>query len=100
MRSPPARRRHSCIYDLAIGLTGEVDLGDLGDVIAKHLRRIIPASDIVFYVYEVHTDDLVSMHAVGSHASHLVGVRIPRGERLSGWVAANKQTIVNADPVL
>ena len=88
------------LYDLAIGLTGHVDLGDVGDVIAKQLRRIVPASDIVFYVYNVQTDDLVSMHAAGSHASHLVGLRIPRGERLSGWVAANKQTIVNADPVL
>ena len=88
------------LYDLAIGLTGHVDLGDVGDVIAKHLRRIVPASDIVFFVYDVHSDHVVSMHAVGSHASHLVGLRIPRGERLSGWVAANKQTIVNADPVL
>ncbi len=88
------------LYDLAIGLTGHVDLGDVGDVIAKHLRRIIPASDIVFFVYDVHSDDLISMHAVGGHASHLIGLRIPRGERLSGWVAANKQTIVNADPIL
>ena len=88
------------LYDLAIGLTGHVDLGDVGDVIAKHLRRIVPASVIVFYVYESQTDDLVSMHAAGTHAAHLVGLRIPRGERLSGWVAANRQTIVNADPVL
>ena len=88
------------LYDLALGLTGHVDLEDVGDVIAKHLRRIVPASVIVFFVYDAQTDDLVSMHAAGSHASHLVGLRIPRGERLSGWVAANKQTIVNADPVL
>ena len=88
------------LYDLAIGLAGHVDLGDVGDVIAKHLRRIVPASVIVFYVYDAQTDDLVSMHAAGTHSSHLVGLRIPRGERLSGWVAANKQTIVNSDPVL
>jgi diguanylate cyclase (GGDEF)-like protein/putative nucleotidyltransferase with HDIG domain len=88
------------LYDLAIGLTGHLDLGDVGDVIAKHLRRIVPASAIVFYIYDVNTDDLVSAHAVGSHVSNLLGLRIPRGERLSGWVAANKQTIVNADPAL
>lgn len=88
------------LYDLAIGLTGHLDLGDVGDVIAKHLRRIVPASSVVFYIYDVSTDDLVSSHAVGSHVSNLLGLRIPRGERLSGWVAANKQTIVNADPAL
>jgi len=88
------------LYDLAIGLTGHVELGDAGDVISKHLRRIVPASVVVFYIYDAHTDDLVSAHATGTHASHLIGVRIPRGERLSGWVAANKVTILNADPVL
>jgi transcriptional regulator with GAF, ATPase, and Fis domain len=88
------------LYDLASGLAGHVDLGDVGDVIAKHLRRIIPASVIVFYVYESQSDHLVSMHSVGHHSSHLLGLRIPRGERLSGWVAANRQTIVNADPIL
>ena len=88
------------LYDLASGLTGHVELGDVGDVISKHLRRIVPASDVVFYMYDPQTDHLVSEHAAGSHSSHLIGLRIPRGERLSGWVAANKQTIVNADPVL
>jgi diguanylate cyclase (GGDEF)-like protein len=31
---------------------------------------------------------------------NFTGLRISRGQRLSGWVAANKQTIVNSDPVL
>jgi diguanylate cyclase (GGDEF)-like protein len=88
------------LYDLSLGLTGHVELGDVGDVISKHLRRILPASVVVFYVYDQHTDDLVSAHATGTHASHLIGLRIPRGERLSGWVAANKVTILNADPIL
>jgi diguanylate cyclase (GGDEF)-like protein/putative nucleotidyltransferase with HDIG domain len=88
------------LYDLAIGLTGHVELGDAGDVISKHLRRVLPASVVVFFIYDSHTDELVSAHATGTHASNLIGLRIPRGERLSGWVAANKVTIVNADPVL
>ncbi len=88
------------LHDLAIRLTGHVELSDVGDVIAKHLRRIIPASAIVFYVYDSHGDDLVSTYATGTHSSNLLGLRVPRGERLSGWVAANKQTIVNADPSL
>lgn len=88
------------LYDLAMGLTGHVELSDAGDVISKHLRRALPASVVVFFIYDSHTDELVSAHATGTHASHLMGLRIPRGERLSGWVAANKVTIVNADPVL
>ena len=88
------------LYDLATGLTGQSQLREIGDTISKHLRRIIPTSDIVFFIYDVHSDHLVSMHAAGANSHQLLGLRIPRGERLSGWVAANKQTIVNADPIL
>jgi diguanylate cyclase (GGDEF)-like protein/putative nucleotidyltransferase with HDIG domain len=88
------------LYDLAKSLTGNIAVGDLGDVIAKHLRRIVPASTCVFFLYDVERDELWSAHAAGENSSHFSGLRIPRGERLSGWVAANKQTILNSDPVL
>lgn len=88
------------LYDLARSLTGHLDLGDAADVISKHLRRIVPSSTCVFYVYDVAVDELYAAHAVGENAAHFTGLRIPRGQRLSGWVAANKQTILNSDPVL
>jgi diguanylate cyclase (GGDEF)-like protein/putative nucleotidyltransferase with HDIG domain len=88
------------LYDLAKGLSGHFDLADAADVISKHLRRIVPASTCVFYIYDVDTDELVAAHASGDGASHFAGVRIPRGQRLTGWVAANKQTVINSDPVL
>lgn len=88
------------LYDLASTLTGHETLREIGDLVSKHLRRLVPASAIVFYIYDPQSDDLVSAHAVGMHASHLLGLRVPRGERLAGWVAANKQTIINADPIL
>lgn len=88
------------LYDLAKGLTGHLDLGDAADVISKHIRRILPAAACVFYVYDEGADELYAAHAAGEHASHFTGLRIPRGQRLTGWVAANKQTILNSDPVL
>lgn len=90
----------SVLYDLATTLTGQEALKEIGDLISKHLRRLVPVSSILFFIYDSQSDDLVSVHAVGMHASHLLGLRVPRGERLAGWVAANKQTIVNADPIL
>ncbi len=88
------------LYDLARGLTGQFDLSDAADVISKHLRRIVPASTCVFFVYDSASDDLRAAHAAGENASHFVGLRIPRGQRLTGWVAANRQTILNSDPTL
>jgi diguanylate cyclase (GGDEF)-like protein/putative nucleotidyltransferase with HDIG domain len=88
------------LYDLARALTGRFTLADAADIISKHLRRIVPASTCVFYVYDNDKDELVAAHSSGESSAHFAGLRIPRGQRLTGWVAANKQTIVNSDPVL
>jgi putative nucleotidyltransferase with HDIG domain/diguanylate cyclase (GGDEF)-like protein len=88
------------LYELARGLTGRLELGDAADIISKHLRRIVPASTCVFFVYETDKDQLIARHAAGDNASHFIGLQIARGERLSGWVAANRRSILNSDPVL
>ena len=88
------------LYDLARGLLGRLELADAAEIISKHLRRIVPASTCVIFVYDVEKDELVAAHASGDSASHFSELRIPRGQRLTGWVAANNQSILNSDPVL
>lgn len=88
------------LYDLARSLTGQLSLPEAAEVIAQHIRRIVPASVCVFYVYDEDSDELYAAHAAGENAAHFIGLRIPRGQRLTGWVAANMQTILNSDPVL
>jgi diguanylate cyclase (GGDEF)-like protein/putative nucleotidyltransferase with HDIG domain len=88
------------LFDLARGLTSLMSLQDVGDVISKHLRRLVPSSLCVFFVYEVDSDDLVAAHVAGENSALVSGLRIGLGQRLSGWVAANRQSIRNSDPVL
>jgi diguanylate cyclase (GGDEF)-like protein/putative nucleotidyltransferase with HDIG domain len=88
------------VYELAKALAGQVSLSDAGDVIAKHLRRLIPSSLCVFYIYDRASDELEARHVVGQGGSLIRGLRISLGERLSGWVAANRQTISNSDASL
>jgi putative nucleotidyltransferase with HDIG domain len=88
------------LYDLAQALAANLDVHDAAELISKHLRRVIPASTVVFYLYEQETDELWAAHSSGENAPHFAGLRIPRGQRLTGWVAANRQSILNSDPVL
>jgi putative nucleotidyltransferase with HDIG domain len=88
------------LYDLARELTGQLDLADAAELIARYLRRIVPSTLAVLYLYDEPTDEIIGVHEAGDNADHFRGVRIPRGQRLSGWVAANRQTIVNSDPYL
>jgi putative nucleotidyltransferase with HDIG domain len=88
------------LYELARALAGQASISDTGDVIAKHLRRLVPFALSVLYLYEDATDELVARHAMGEASSLVKELRLPLGQCLSGWVGANRQTIVNSDPTL
>jgi diguanylate cyclase (GGDEF)-like protein/putative nucleotidyltransferase with HDIG domain len=88
------------LFDLARGLNSQMSVQDAGDVISKHLRRLVPTSLLVFFLYDSDSDELVAAHASGEHAAWVSDLRIGVGQRLSGWVAAHRQGIRNSDPVL
>lgn len=88
------------LHDLAQSISGELSLMETGTRIANHLRRAIPASTVALFLYEQDSDELVVSHAAGDNTALFSGLRIPRGQRLSGWVAANQQSILNSDPAL
>lgn len=88
------------LYDLARNLAGQVTFDDAGDLIANQLKRLIPSALCVFYTHDRSTSEIYAKHALGNGAPNVKGMRIPIGQRLSGWVAANQQTICNSDPVL
>jgi putative nucleotidyltransferase with HDIG domain len=71
-----------------------------GDVISNHLRPLVPFSQSILFLYDVASSELVARHLVGDCGSVIHGLRIPLGQKLSGWVGANRQTIVNSDPAL
>jgi diguanylate cyclase (GGDEF)-like protein/putative nucleotidyltransferase with HDIG domain len=88
------------LYELSRAVTGQVCLGDVCDVIAKHLGRVVPSSLCVFYLYDRTSDDLEAKHVFGVGAARVRGLRMSLGKRLSGWVAANRQTMTNSDASL
>lgn len=88
------------LYELARSLSGRLNLADAADIISKHLRRLVPATTSVFFLYDEVADNLLAAHASGENASHFAELRIEMGQRLTGWVAANRQTILNSDPML
>lgn len=88
------------LYDLARSLGGQVTLSDACEIIARHLTRMLPAVLCIFYVYDEDTDRLRVGHASGEHAAAVGNIRVKLGQQLSGWVAANRRTITNSDPLL
>ncbi|MGE3110127.1 MAG: HD domain-containing phosphohydrolase [Phycisphaerales bacterium] len=92
--------RSAALQELAKILSGPTTAMEAADEIAAQLGQAVPASLVVFFTYDDSTDLLVAAQASGDGATLVRGMRIPLGHRLSGWVAANKQTIVNSDAML
>jgi putative nucleotidyltransferase with HDIG domain len=88
------------LYELTRDLALKGTAPEIVPVLARNLRRLMPVTTIALYSYDPELDELVLTAADGEHSPHLSGLRIARGQRLSGWVAANRQTIVNSDPAL
>jgi putative methionine-R-sulfoxide reductase with GAF domain len=90
----------TAMFELARELAGSQTFSSAAETINRYLRRIVPASTFVLYTFDEQADELEVAFASGQHAAHFSGLRIGRGQRLSGWVAANSTSALNSDPVL
>jgi putative nucleotidyltransferase with HDIG domain len=76
-------------------VAGRVSLCELGDTVWRVSRAHVPADAFIMYVYDEASDAIVSTCTRGETSE--VHATIPLGERLSGWVAATRQTAINSD---
>jgi GAF domain-containing protein len=80
--------------------SGEIALGDVLALSSNLLRKILPTATGAWYVADAARAELVAIEAFGPSAHALRGTSVRLGERLTGWVAANRQPIVNSDATL
>jgi putative nucleotidyltransferase with HDIG domain len=84
-------------YALGEALAASESPAQVGAIVWEHLHAHLPASAFVLFEYDEASDSLVATFEAGTEAPGLRGRRIAVGERLSGWVAATGQTILNSD---
>jgi putative nucleotidyltransferase with HDIG domain len=88
------------LFALAHALGPQATPPEVGKIVFAHLRRLVPHSFGVLFIYVRDRDELSAAYATGVSASLLTGMTVIVGQRLSGWVAANRKTIRNSDPIL
>jgi putative nucleotidyltransferase with HDIG domain len=77
-----------------------VSLSMAAELFFRHVRRVIPAASCVLFVQSQGEQDLGPIYASGSGVSTIEGLRIPAGERISGWAFAHRQVVFNSDATL
>jgi hypothetical protein len=64
---------------------------------SSYLRQLVPGTTAAIFTIDNTRGVLVEQHAAGSAAARISGLTIDIGYRVSGWVAANWQPMINAD---
>ena len=88
------------IVSLARVIGGEATFGDAAALATAPLSRILADATCAYYIHDAASGHLVARYVTGEHAAALRGMSMRMGERLSGWVAACRQTIANSDAAL
>jgi putative nucleotidyltransferase with HDIG domain len=107
--APPSPERHETMPEgsaaptslLAFVSLSRVAAGDAGvaDVLALGSRLIgdvVPGATGAWFLPEPNSDRIVAAEAFGPSAHAVRGAAMVIGDRLTGWVAANRQPIVSS----
>jgi putative nucleotidyltransferase with HDIG domain len=73
---------------------------DDSTILRDRLAGIVEFELAILFTYDRALDELVVGATSAAPDSPIKDLRIALGERLSGWVAANRRTIINSDPTL
>jgi putative nucleotidyltransferase with HDIG domain len=93
-------KRLRAALDLGRALADADDANEVAIILQQHLQTEMPLAVLAIYVYDDLSDTLVLRDATGNQMRALAGLRVRLGDGVSGWVAANRQPMINADPRL
>ena len=86
--------------ELRRDLPRAASLGEAADILFSHLRRVIPATSWALYLPRADSNEIGVVASSGVAASAMDALRVPIGERISGWVFAHAQAVLNSDAAL
>lgn len=86
--------------ELRRDLPRATSFAEAADMLFRHIRRIVPAASCALYRPRTDSTELSPVISVGTGSSAFDGLRVPIGERISGWVFAHGQPVINSDATL
>jgi putative nucleotidyltransferase with HDIG domain len=80
--------------------SGDAGMADVLALGSRLLADVVPGATGAWYVPDGTRDRLIVADSFGPAASSLRGMTVAMGDRLTGWVGANRQCIMNSDAAL
>jgi diguanylate cyclase (GGDEF)-like protein/putative nucleotidyltransferase with HDIG domain len=93
-----AHREIYALYEIAQSMGTSLGVADTMALISSKISKIVPWSGCALFLYQADSDSLKCRFASGADVPKLLNASLKVGHGLSGWVARNRRTLVNADP--
>jgi diguanylate cyclase (GGDEF)-like protein/putative nucleotidyltransferase with HDIG domain len=93
-----AHREIYALYEIAQAMGTSLGVSDTMALISSKLLKLVPWSGCALFLYDSGTEMLQCRFAAGVDAPRLLNATTAIGEGLSGWVARNRRSLINADP--
>ncbi len=93
-----AHREIYALYEIAQSMGTSLGVADTMALISAKLTKIIPWSGCSLFLQQPDSNALKCRFAAGVDTPQLLNLSLQGGHGLSGWVARNRRTLVNADP--
>ena len=88
------------VASLSRAIGGRAQLPDVGTLVWSLIRQLVPCDAMALFLPDETQDHVVVRFAAGTHAHALTGVTRPTATGIAGWVAVNRTTVLNGEPVL
>ena len=93
-----AHREIYALYEIAQSMGTSLGVADTMALVSSKLTKIIPWSGCALFLASSDGESLKCRYAAGVDAPQLMNATLKVGEGVSGWVARNRRTLVNANP--
>ena len=85
------------LANLARIVTGRPSATDVASIIWAHVRHIVPNASCGFFVVDASGEFVSAKFVGGDGSTALQGLEFKLGDKLTGWVAENQQSIINSE---
>jgi putative nucleotidyltransferase with HDIG domain len=80
--------------------SGDASMGDVLSLASGLMRELAPTATIGWFIVDEKSGYLALRHASGPASGQMKSRSLRMGEGVSGWVAANRQVIINSEASL
>jgi diguanylate cyclase (GGDEF)-like protein/putative nucleotidyltransferase with HDIG domain len=93
-----AHREIYALYEIAQTMGTSLGVADTMVLISSKLSSLVPFTSCALFVFDEEADVLRCAFATGAEADAINSMSVRSGQGLTGWVARNRRSLVNARP--